>query len=520
MNGEKRSRIPRRRFEHYEVLEPLASDSLVATYRGCDLRDRSSVLIRHIASGLLGEKDARRMVDRLRPMIGCGGAALSALKDVGRHESIVFSVEDWPRGTSLAQLFRTRSFQGRAGLEPSEALFVLTQLAAALAAIPEGSWHGDVRAERVWIDADRVLLTGGFLLAALPGDAVAAALTSAPSALSGSFAPEVREGLGGRASDRWGVASILREALLSKADAPRGGIVAKELSRLFDTDPSNRPSTLESLAIALANSANLPAPELPQPSATSSNVNSDDQTQIMGTSLASDTLQIPFRFDDETAPQSIPMLIEASPHEVNSAEFELLDSELDAQVARSKDLDPALVRAALGISSSEPSPRKNHSPRKNPSSVPVMPPLPATPASTRAPPKPKASRHRRSPEPVPLPTDIKPIPRPQLADGEVMSGPVLFDASKPVVNSEALAKKAKKARVAAEPTMIVQRPAPPASNSPRARPRRRSAWILVVLALLIGSLIVSAGLWYRSAKNRDAERYQRIEQRLRELRGE
>jgi hypothetical protein len=598
MTGERRSRIPQRGdvlFEHYEVLEHLASDSLVATYRGRDHRDRSSVLIRHIAAGLLGEKDARRMVERLRPMVGRGGATLSALRDVGRQESVVFVVEACPRGTSLLHLFKVRSAAGLPALEPKEALFILSQLAEALAAVPEGSWHGDVRAERVWIDRDCVTLTGGFLLAALPGDRLAEALASASGAFSNSFAPEVREGLGGRASDRWGVASILRAALFGGAQtsAWSAGAVGKELLRLLDADPSTRPSSLEPLAAALANSTGLPAPSLREmPIAISLDVNSDDQTQIVGATLPSDTIEISLEdvesrenkkrdYDEETARQRIPQPVDkrvvgsSKSRELESAEFEILDSELDAQVARSKDLDPDLVRAALGISSREPSsrepssrepssreprPRSSPPPRKTPSSLPAVPsvppppmavpaapsvsppPLPAAPsvpppplpAAPSVPPPPvaasvppttprsphngaKTARHPRPPEPVSLPTDIKPIPRPRVADHEEMSGPVLFDASKSATNSEVLAKKAKKARVAAEPTMIVQR----ASSRPNASGARyRSAWILVVLALLIGGLIVSASLWYRSARERDIERYQRIEQRLRELREE
>ena len=56
--------------ERFEVVEMLGADCLVHTYRATDQETEAAVLVRVTAPGLLGEKDARRLVERLRVLVG------------------------------------------------------------------------------------------------------------------------------------------------------------------------------------------------------------------------------------------------------------------------------------------------------------------------------------------------------------------------------------------------------------------------------------------------------------------
>lgn len=277
--------------ERYEIVESLAEDALVCTYRGLDQESDTPVLVRCTAPGLLGEKDARGMVERIRPLIGGGGRVLSRLRDVDREGTLVLTIEAWPRGTSMRAVLDARRAKGAGTLEPHEVLPVIARLAAALGSIPGSSWHGDVRAERLWLDPDGLVLTGGFLLAALPGDVMAGALGREDDAARPLFAPEVAEGLGGRASDRWGAAAIVWEALTGAVLAPGPihppaslGAVGDALASMLRPDPAGRPATLDALVGALAELARLPVPRVEldafPASAATSDEGSDEPTQV------------------------------------------------------------------------------------------------------------------------------------------------------------------------------------------------------------------------------------------------
>jgi hypothetical protein len=265
--------------ERYEIAEALDSDSLVRTYRGVDQETEAAILVRATPPALLGVPDARKVVERIHPLIGAGGRILSPLLDVDREGTTVFTVEPWPRGTSLRAVLDARRAKGVL-LEPREVLPVLARLAAALGSIADAYAHGDVRPERVFIDPDGLVLTGGFLLAAVPAEAIAKVLED-DALVRRCFAPEVGEGLASRASDRWGAAAIVWEALVGTApgassfpgasssssasslSAPSTlGPVAPALARALATDPASRPATLDQLIAAVAELARLPVPRV------------------------------------------------------------------------------------------------------------------------------------------------------------------------------------------------------------------------------------------------------------------
>ena len=52
--------------ERFEITEAVESDCLIHTYQANDQETDASVLVRVTAPGLLGEKDARRLVERMR----------------------------------------------------------------------------------------------------------------------------------------------------------------------------------------------------------------------------------------------------------------------------------------------------------------------------------------------------------------------------------------------------------------------------------------------------------------------
>jgi hypothetical protein len=253
--------------ERYELVDALDGDALVSTFRGIDHESERPVLVRCTSLVILGEKEAWQVVDRLRTLIGVGGRLLSPLRDVDREGATVYTVEDWPRGTSLRAVLASR--RGKGGkLEPREALPLLAGLVAAVASVPESWWHGDVRSERVWVDPDGLLLTGAFLISALPGDRVAEVL-AIDDALRRCFAPEVAEGLGNRSSDRWGVGAVAWEALtgspvqLGRIALPAGLAMLEPIfAQVLHPDPALRAPSLDAMVNALAELAELPAPRI------------------------------------------------------------------------------------------------------------------------------------------------------------------------------------------------------------------------------------------------------------------
>jgi len=426
--------------ERWEIRAAVASDALSATYRGIDQETEHGVLVRAIAPGALRERDAQRIAARLRTLVGMGGPTLSPIREVEQEGARVFVVERLPEGASFRSVLDARRTKGQL-FEPVELVPLLAHLHAALSAI-QGPWfHGDLRAERLYVGADRVLLTGGFALAVLPGDLVTAALGDDP-VLRRELAPEVAEGLAGASADRWSVARMIAEALTgaphpADPNAARAlGALGPVLLRYLAPDPAARPASLEPLLTALADEARAPIPRVPIESFSAD----EPPTEVDATELA-------HRPDPELA-RALPVDEEAGPGD--TARFEVLDesghlpppaaarkegaprdlSGIDpallaaasrsgskpvslhaspaaagAAAAPANDLDPRFVRAALGVAIEEPSsaPEAPRSVAGATAPSAASAPLPAPPrkgAPPRALPPPPA---RKIPVAVPLP---------------------------------------------------------------------------------------------------------------------
>jgi hypothetical protein len=248
--------------ERYELLEALDDDGPIHAFRGVDQETERAVLVRILAGPPLDEAVLGEVLDRLEGLVGVGGRFLSSLLDVDREGRRPFTVEAWPAGTQLSAIFQARRARGES-LGARELLPVLSRLNAALGALPEPWPHGDVRAERVWVDTDGLRLTGAFLLSSLEPPLLSERIRAlGPGAFV--YAPEVARGTLTTAADRWGVAAIVWEAMTSRAAEPASSPpelsapVLTALRQLLEQDAARRPRELGLLLRALAQQAELP----------------------------------------------------------------------------------------------------------------------------------------------------------------------------------------------------------------------------------------------------------------------
>jgi hypothetical protein len=257
--------------ERYEVEERIGVDAICARYRALDQETEQRVVLAVVWPELVpSQRERDALVARLRGAVGTGGRFLPGLLDADREGTHVFVVEPFHHGASLRDVLDARGMRGET-MSAVEVLPVAAQLAAALGGIAPPLHHGDVRAERVLVDRDGLRLTGPFLLPALPPSAVARAL-AADDLARRTCAPEVLRGISSSdAADRFGVAAIVLEALTGRTpDVPRGSAlpahghprVDEALRSLLAADPAARPPTLVALVEALAEAAGLPVPDL------------------------------------------------------------------------------------------------------------------------------------------------------------------------------------------------------------------------------------------------------------------
>jgi serine/threonine protein kinase len=327
--------------ERWEIRTTISSDALYATYRGTDQETDQSVLIRVVGPGRLGERDAQRMAARLRLLIGMGGPVLSPIKDADQEGGRLFVVEKFPEGASFRSVLETRRAKAQT-FEPAELVPLVAHLHSALSAINTPWFHGDVRAERIYVGPDRVLLTGGFVLSVTSGDIVRDILSS-DTQLRGELAPEAAEGVPGAAADRFGVALLVWEALIGERPSmdrpivapPSLGPLGSVLVRYLNDDPASRPASLEPLLTALAQRAKVPVPRLGKESFSVDEPPTDiDQTELAfgpDPSLGSDELGTSSSGD--------------TPSPSDTAKHAVLDGH--GKPARDlSDIDPALLAAA------------------------------------------------------------------------------------------------------------------------------------------------------------------------------
>lgn len=595
--------------ERWEVRELEEADALFLTMRAVDQESDSIVLMRLCAPGLLGDKDARRMAERLKKLIGKGGPTLSPFRDVDREGATLFSVEPYPTGASLRSVLEARRQKGQT-FSPAELLPVVARLEAALSGIPAPFFHGDVRPQRIFVAPDRVLLTGGFFLSVMPGDALVDVLER-DIPLRRQLAPEVGDGVAGRPSDRWSVAALVWEALTGTAPQPgprsapaKLGALGPVLTRYLDADPAHRPSTLVPLLDALATAAGVPTPALvPEPFAIEDDESDSDSTELAHRpALGSETIELldgpktePGVHDTQrlpaldkdgkrpAAPKATrdlegidPALLQAAEagrkisdsgtFELDGQELERLDPKASSRGAQKgalrtpakasapADLDPRLVRAALGMSlegtpvpskapeKAGPAPARDagRTPRKSssvtqeldtndlvavggakragagkaarpaaapaPTTAPARPgaPKPVTGTGAAAPVRAPARNSAPAPQPVaraaPEPARTSspaPAPRAPVADAAAVPGPAPGSLASPFAAPAAGSY--------------------PAPAAPRRAPRSGpTGGVIVGAALVIALLILGAALWYRHTQDAEA-RENLIDARLRAL---
>lgn len=253
--------------ERYEIRDRLREDAFSSSLLAFDQETEDAALVRVVRRDLLDDAARRQVAQRLQGAVGIGGRFSPGLTDADRDGELVYTVEPVPEGAPLRDVLDRRRHDGST-LEAHELLPVVARLGAALAAVPPPWRHGDVRATQVWIDPERLQLTGPFLLSALPIEVVRRVLESSDD-LRRRHAPEVLRGTADDAADRYGVAIIAAEALLGMPPPEPGeavgqglGPVGEALRELLHRDPRRRATSLDPLCEALSLHAGLPAPDI------------------------------------------------------------------------------------------------------------------------------------------------------------------------------------------------------------------------------------------------------------------
>jgi serine/threonine protein kinase len=462
--------------ERFEITEAVESDCLIHTYQANDQETDASVLVRVTAPGLLGEKDARRLVERMRVLVGATSdlepSAWPTLLDVDREGALVVTVEKMAPGASFRSVLDSRKSKNKR-FSAAELLPVAQRLCAALDGLPSTGplsafHHGDLRAQRILVHPDGLTATGAFLLGSLPGDAVADAI-SRDVAMRRLFAPEVADGLAGRPADRFAVALLIWEALEGKAPppAPRAkdssfATMGELLCRYLTPDPAERPSTLRPLVEALAEGGKI---------------------SWLPDALATRGERIKAKREPSASKDLDPALVAAARAAStisNTGTFKLDDDELmpvtgsgpmPAPSVKPRDVAKAVEKAKASIpppklGSLAPGKSKEKQAAKAKSNTPPPKKRKSIPSPER---KPQAPRAKPDWEHAPLP---KTAPLPAYVERETLVGPA---------------------------------PVPPEESKPE-----RGGTTLVLGAVALALLILGAAFWYRSHQE-DARHEREVE---------
>jgi hypothetical protein len=252
--------------ERYEVIRQLDQDPLSAVYECRDHEDEQLVWVRLASPALCSDAEtALAYAARLNPLVGVSGPRLPGLRAVDVHQgSTLFVVEPAASGTSLGAMLLDRS---ETRMNADELLPIMVQLAEALDACPADGHHGEVRLERVFVDASGdVQLTGAFLVSTAPPRPLATVLR-AHDRLRREFAPEVLTGVARDSADLFGAGQLALQALTGERACEPGatvparlGGVGDEIAKLIAAHPRRRPPSLTPLLEALARQAGSPLP--------------------------------------------------------------------------------------------------------------------------------------------------------------------------------------------------------------------------------------------------------------------
>lgn len=282
----------------YEVRNRLRDDAFTLGFLAHDRDADRPVLLRVVRPELLDPAAQTLVAARLQPQVGRGGEYMPGLLDVGIDRHWLFTTEPVPEGVCLRDVVDRRVALNRP-MTPREVLPVAAQLEAALASIDRG-FHGDVRADQVWVSPHKLQLIGPFLIPALP-PAVVQSVRDRDGDFRRRTAPELARGEGSPASDLFGVAAIIFECLTLRRPPLDGAItvdlgpVTDPLQGLIGPKMETRES-LEPAVEALARWAGIAPPELdpkpfrnapPPASVSSSSVRPPVDDELMTTKLPS-----------------------------------------------------------------------------------------------------------------------------------------------------------------------------------------------------------------------------------------
>lgn len=234
----------------YEITERINDDGLVRTYSVLDVKTNQSALLSVVLATLLPNTNERmHVVQQLQNCIG--QRASSGLIDAGYDGSRVYTVEPHPGGVPLRNVLRARASKAQR-YRMQELLSFLTPLEEILDNPNEREPHGGLRADVVWVNVKHTVVTGWNLMKFLPIPRIRRALRQ-DRALSLMFAPEMGTGSMTKASDFYGVAVIVHEALTGRLPDPDAKpiatleLVGEALSHYLRRDPKKRPESLRPL---------------------------------------------------------------------------------------------------------------------------------------------------------------------------------------------------------------------------------------------------------------------------------
>lgn len=265
----------------YEIREHLRDDAYAFELLAEDREEKRDVLLRVLRRGLVEQTRRDGVALTLSQNLGIGGRFLPGLLDAGCDGPWLFLTEPLPPGARLEDVIQERRAEGKT-FSSAEVLPVVNHLDAALSALNAPLRHGDLRARHIWVAPDGLVLTGPFLIPALPRGSVAAAVAGNEE-LRRHSAPELKDGRSNATSDLYGVGIIALEMLsgmsLGPVDPATSELKGLEealdkvpdeadepLRELLEPNPANRSRTLDRLRKALAQDAGLALNELdPEP---------------------------------------------------------------------------------------------------------------------------------------------------------------------------------------------------------------------------------------------------------------
>ncbi len=517
--------------ERYEVIRADGGGPLSVDLLAFDQEVECQVWLRLLRTdGFASPEEGRRAYTTLRALVGAGGRFLAPLLDADRDGAYLFVVEPAPQGVSWERVLQRRAVTAPDGrFEAEELLPLAARLQAALDAMPPGAFHGVIRPSEVFIEEEGLRLHGAWFGSALSPRALRA-LVEMSEEHDLLVAPEVREGGRiGPATDRFTLGAMLWRAWTGKPlDGSRfppfgRDDVTRAIAPLLHPDPSRRPNSLRQVLHVLAEHAGLPVPELDagkvEPAAGGVPPTLPGERDEVRRASSVWVRKVPGADSGGTVELSFDDVIEEAPRAAarrprdgdpsGTAEVSL-DQIVEVEaVSDTPDAEPARSVAA-GV-------RRPGARRREPTAELSLEDAEFLGGMVSSE---GGGGIVAAGASVPLPGDLKPVPRPRRDSGVGMLAPPLYDEERG-------------ASVVSPPSRPYEpsvRPPPASKKAPKtkrpsahdAAPRRMvsSGWLVVAVAAFVAAVIVVGALalaaWRRAERERERER--RIRERIEQVR--